>query len=372
MRYPRRVPSPGEVGWTYIKYNWAQPLFKRPFLPKALLIYVTYRCNARCVMCGIWKDHEFSEAKTELSLGELECILSDPLFSKIEYLNINGGEPVLRGDLVDIAQLIVRKLPHLKQLSMNSNGLLPDRLVPSVTQMRALCHSRDIRFSLVISCHGTRDLLDEIFGVPGAFDKLQRTLEALKTLDLDRHGSRFLSLNCAISNANASNLFELSEWCKKNNINVNFVLAEVRDRFFNQDMAAQTAVSGEEKEETVNFLRYLAQDKRLTNPVALRYHCLANMLERGERRTLACHYAMGCLILGSHGHLYYCPHSRAIGNCRQRSAYEIYYDEENLEYRQLGLMRDKCLHCPPNTFNRLEFEKDILKFLRFLVNPRWV
>ena len=42
---------------------------------------------------------------------------------------------------------------------------------------------------------------------------------------------------------------------------------------------------------------------------------------------------------------------------------------ENLKYRELGLTREKCLYCPPNTFNRLEFEKDILRFLRFLINP---
>ena len=362
-----RTPSPGEIGWTYVKYNWFQPLFTRPFLPKALLIYVTYRCNARCVMCGIWKDHEFSDARTELSLDDLECVLSDHLFSKIEYVNINGGEPTLRRDLVDIVQLIIRRLPRLKHLSMNSNGLLSDRLTASVEQILALCHLRSIRFSLVISFHGTGGLLDKILGVPGACDKLERTLEALRALK--GNGSRFLSLNCAMTNMNASNLYELLEWCKQNNLRINFILGEVRDRFFNQDMVTQTAVSGERKKETIDFLRHLAQDKSLMNPVALRYHCLANMLEHGEKRTMACHYAMGGLILGSHGDLYYCPHSKAIGNCRQRSAYEIYYDVENLKYREPGLMREKCLYCPPNTFNRLEFEKDILRFLRFLINP---
>jgi hypothetical protein len=135
-------------------------------------------------------------------------------------------------------------------------------------------------------------------------------------------------------------------------------------------MVAQTAVSGERKKETIDFLRQLARDKSLTNPVAFRYDRLANMVEHGEKRMMACHYAMGGLILGSHGDLYYCKQSKAIGNCRRRSAYEIYYDEGNLDYRQLRLMRDKCLYCLPNTFNRLEFQKDLLRFLRFLINPR--
>jgi len=364
----KKLPPAREIAWNFLKYNWLQPLRKTPFLPKALLIYVTYRCNARCIMCGIWKDHQFSNAKTELSLDDLDRILSDRLFSEIEYVNINGGEPTLRRDLVDIVQLILEKLPRLKHLSMNSNGLLSDRLTSNVEQILTICRVQDVYFSLVISCHGTGGLLDKMMGVRGAFDRLESTLKSLRTLD-DR-GGRFLSVNCVITNVNASNLYDLLEWCEEHDVHVNFILGEVRDRFFNLDMAAQTAVSGEGKEQTIDFLKYLAQDKSLTNPVAFRYHRLANMLEHGEERVMACHYAMGGLILGSHGDIYYCAHSKAIGNCRERSAYEIYYDKENLKYRDLKLIREKCLHCPPNTFNRLEFQKDLLRFLRFCLIKR--
>lgn len=193
----KKPPSPAEMAWVFVKYNFLQPFVRRPFLPRALLIYVTYRCNARCVMCGIWKDHEFSDAKTELSLDDLECILSDPLFSEIEYLNINGGEPTLRGDLVDIVQLAVRKLPRLRHLSMNSNGLLPGRLTSSVEQVLTICRQRDIYFSLVISFHAIGELLNEILGVPGAFVRLEKTLKTLR--ELNGHNNRFLSLNCVIT-----------------------------------------------------------------------------------------------------------------------------------------------------------------------------
>ncbi len=360
----KKLPSPTEMAWVFVKYNFLLPFAGHPFLPRALLIYVTYRCNARCVMCGIWKDHEFSDAKTELSLGDLDRILSDRLFSHIEYVNINGGEPALREDLVDIVQLLIEKFPHLKHLSLNSNGLLPNRLVPSVERILSICRQKGIYFSLVISCHGIEEILDKALGVPGAFAKVERTLNALKKLNEQDH--RFLSLNCVITNVNASNLPQLSDWCNRQGIPVNFVMGEVRDRFFNQDMAAQTAVSGNEKEEAIDFLRHLAQDKSLANPVAFRYDRLAKMLERGDKRKMACHYAMGGLILGSHGDLYYCKNSKPIGNCREGSAYEIYYDEDNLNYRRLSLVREKCLDCVPNTFNRLEFQKDILRFLYFL------
>ncbi len=364
----RRYPSPVELVRTYVKYNWLQPLARRPFLPKALLIYVTYRCNARCAMCGIWKNHEFSDAGSEMLPEEMGRILSDPLFSKVEYLNLNGGEPALRGDLVELAQLARERLPHLKHFSLNSNGLLPERLVSATEQILALCDTWGIRFSLIVSLHAIGSLADRIFGVPGAFGRVNETLEALRALE--GGGQRFFSLNCAISNVNAAHLWELWEWSQDQRIHINFVLAEVRDRFFNQDLAEQTAVSGQNKQDAIRFLRHLAADRRLMNPVALRYHCLANMLEHGAERTQSCHYAMGCLILGSHGDLYYCPHSKAIGNCRLHPAHEIYYDEESLAYRQATLLRDTCCHCPPNTFNLMEFEKDIVRVFRFWANPQ--
>lgn len=363
----KKLPSPREFVWNFVKYNWLSPLSGSPFMPKALLIYVTYRCNAKCVMCGIWKQHEFSDAKTELSAAELDHILADRLFSQVEYVNINGGEPTLRKDLVDIVQVIIGKLPRLKHLSMNSNGLLSDRLVSSVEQITAICRQKDIYFSLVISFHGIGELLDEIFHVRGAFDKLGRTLEALRALPGSHNYS--LSLNCVVTNVNASSLYELLEWCEQRKIHINFILGEVRGRFFNQDTAADTTISGASKKETIGFLRHLGQNRSLTNPVAFRYHRLANMLEHGERRMMACHYAMGGLILGSHGDLYYCSHSQAIGNCRTRPPYDIYFDPANLRYRQTGLLRAECAHCPPNTFNRLEFQKDLLRFLLFLFQP---
>jgi MoaA/NifB/PqqE/SkfB family radical SAM enzyme len=361
----KKLPSPLSMACGLFKHDFLQRLAGYPFLPKALLLYLTYRCNARCVMCGIWKTHEFSDAETELSLPELDQILSDPLFSGIEYLNINGGEPTLRKDIVDVVQLILAKLPRLKHLSMNSNGLLTNKLTSTVAQILAMCRSKDIPFSLIISFHGVGELSDEIFGVPGAYQRLEKTLAELQAIDGCHH--RFLSLNCIITNVNASSLREVWTWCKQRDLRVNFVLGEVRERFFNQDMAARTVLSGDRKKEATTFLKDLAQQKSLLNPVAFRYDRLARMLERGEKRQMSCHYAMGGVILGSHGNLYYCAQSKSIGNCKVRSASQIYFDQENLAYRECRLMRDKCLHCPPNTFDRLEFQKDLLRFFRFLL-----
>jgi MoaA/NifB/PqqE/SkfB family radical SAM enzyme len=361
-----RIPSPGEVGWTYAKYNWLQPLFKRHFLPKTLVIYVTYRCNSRCIMCGIWENQGLYDAAEELLPDELDRILSDRLFAGIEHLNINGGEPTLRDDLSDLVALSVEKLPCLRWITMSSNGLLAERLVSATKRIGRICKQKGICFSLAVSFHGLAETAERVFGINGAFDRQVESLTALQEILLD-DGHR-LSLHCVITNGNLSNLQGLLRWSQERNLPISFALGEVRDRFLNQDKVQQVRIAEGQMGLAIGFLRELAKNKGPFNPSAFRYHHLADMLQFGQRRALSCHYAMGGVILGSQGDLYYCPHSKSIGSCRNQPAYEVYYAAENLEHRRSALIQDECLHCLPYTFNWLEFEKDILKYIRFLVS----
>ena len=140
----RTVSSPPEIALNFIKYNLL-PLSGKPFLPKAMCIYVTYRCNMRCRMCGIWKQSLKDRLTVELSREELDKILSDPLFSKLEYININGGEPNLREDLPELAELFIQKFKHLRTITINSNGLLTERAVSQAERISRLARENDIK-----------------------------------------------------------------------------------------------------------------------------------------------------------------------------------------------------------------------------------
>jgi MoaA/NifB/PqqE/SkfB family radical SAM enzyme len=362
-----RIPSLGEIGWAHAKYNWLQPLVARPFLPTTLVIYVTYRCNSRCLMCGIWQHQGLDDTTGELAPEELDQILADRLFSNIRHLNINGGEPSLRSDLPDLVRVAVDRLPRLQWITMSSNGLLAEKLVPLARRIGQMCTEEDIQFSLGVSVHGLAQVSDRVFGIRGAFAKQMESLAALQETPFgDRH---HLSLHCVITAANISNLQELRRWSQEREVPISFALGEVRDRFLNLEKADEVRIPAGQMDLLTRFLRDLALEKALFNPSAYRYHHLANMLEFGQKRTMACHYALGGVILGSEGELYYCPHSQSVGQCRSQPAYDIYYGKENLSYRRSQLVQGECLHCPPYTFNRLEFAKDLLQYLKFLIIP---
>ena len=82
-------------------------------------IIVTYRCNARCDMCHTWKYP--TKPSEEFSPKVLESLPGNQ--SKI---NITGGEPTLRKDLVDIVDILYSKTNRLEIIS---NGSMPDSIL---------------------------------------------------------------------------------------------------------------------------------------------------------------------------------------------------------------------------------------------------
>lgn len=71
-----------------------------PGPPRFLTCIVTFTCNARCVMGDSWR----KPSPDELTLAEIEAIFRQlPLQDAVR---LTGGEPFVRPDLTEIAQLV--------------------------------------------------------------------------------------------------------------------------------------------------------------------------------------------------------------------------------------------------------------------------
>ena len=317
-------------------------------------------------MCGIWKNNASYPKVSELSPDELDQILTDQLFSNIENLNINGGEFTLRSDLPEVIQTAVNRLPALRKISMISNGLMTDQLVKQVEQIKQICVQNKIAFSISISVHGLYEVEDKIYGIEGTFDKQLKTINALQEIASD--GNLGLGISCVIMNDNAMYVRSLLQWCEARKLTIRFSVVEKRDRFNNLDMVDPFEIGASNKETVIEFFQDLSHDKGLFNPSAFVYDYLANLLQYNQVRTMSCEYILGAVILGSHGELFYCPHDDAIGNCRNKSAFEIFYDLRNLEHRKNSLIQQKCSQCPPKDSGYLSIQADMFKYLRFLID----
>jgi MoaA/NifB/PqqE/SkfB family radical SAM enzyme len=87
-----------------------------------LTVITTYRCNSKCQMCYIWQNP--TDPREEVTLETLA-----KLPGGFDNLNVSGGEPTLRRDLVEVVDILQ---PKARIMEISSNGLHPEKLVPIV------------------------------------------------------------------------------------------------------------------------------------------------------------------------------------------------------------------------------------------------
>jgi MoaA/NifB/PqqE/SkfB family radical SAM enzyme len=103
---------------------------RRIVRPLFLDYAVTWRCNARCIMCDTWqacKDLD-TPMPGELSLEDWRFMLKrDAEFlAGLKKIGLTGGEPFLRKDMVELIRLFHEHLPKAR-ISVVSNGLMTKR-----------------------------------------------------------------------------------------------------------------------------------------------------------------------------------------------------------------------------------------------------
>jgi len=169
-----------------LKAGLRQPLIeinrRRRRVVKPLFLHwaVTWRCNSRCIMCDTWKSEATDPAtgREELGPAELDAILTRDagFLSQVRKLGLTGGEPFVRGDLVELIRVWRRRLPGAR-VSLVSNGLMPGRILAGLEEIRSF--HPELVFS--VSLDGVGQVHDKVRGVPGAFDKALATIKgALK------------------------------------------------------------------------------------------------------------------------------------------------------------------------------------------------
>ena len=70
-------------------------------------LIITEQCNSRCKICSIWR--EGVNSRSELSLEDIKKLLDSKCLGDIGCIDISGGEPFLRQDLVEIVKLVSSK-----------------------------------------------------------------------------------------------------------------------------------------------------------------------------------------------------------------------------------------------------------------------
>ena len=125
---------------------------------------LTYNCNLRCKMCPFWK-----RPSQDASLEKEKAILQQIYNSGACGVAFEGGEPLLRRDLVDILAFS-RSLPL--HTSLITNGTLLESRIDEIAPY--------INGVVYVSLDGLEKTHDAIRGVGGSFRKAVRGISAAK------------------------------------------------------------------------------------------------------------------------------------------------------------------------------------------------
>jgi MoaA/NifB/PqqE/SkfB family radical SAM enzyme len=138
-------------------------------MPEFLSLLITEKCNFCCQSCAMWK----LKKHQELSLEQWELIAKDIIktFPRSTFIELNGGEPLLRKDIIlKLSSLLSKKFSNI---GINSNGsLLTKHLIDQL-------ENSGINFLKLSLYSDSANIHDKLRGFEGAHAKV---LNAIKLL----------------------------------------------------------------------------------------------------------------------------------------------------------------------------------------------
>jgi polysaccharide pyruvyl transferase WcaK-like protein/sulfatase maturation enzyme AslB (radical SAM superfamily) len=251
-----------------------------PQRPRVLNYQVNDICNARCVMCNIWK----RKRDRELSPKEFAALLSKPFFQRLEHVGITGGEPTIRKDLADYYAAALDTLPNLRGGSFITNGFSPSRALDVYVAAANRYRQAGVGFGGMVSIDGVGNVHDRVRGRVGAFRRSTETFFGLRDAGVDAIAC------CTVVKTNVFGLHDLLEWSRKHDTYVRFRVGEFIERLYNGDATQEIrAFDDAELKHLVSFLHLLIAEYEPSADVKRTYESILSILT-GSERLIGCPY----------------------------------------------------------------------------------
>jgi len=288
------------------------------------VLAVSYRCNARCLICQIWK------LKPE---PELPAKAYRRLPGSLQEINLTGGEPFLRDDLPELVAAVKAACPRAR-LTLISNGLLPER----IQRLLPVLHRLDPKLGLGFSLDGIGEVHDRVRGVPGAYDRVRSSLDLALRL-----GFHDLRLSFTQSRHNPGALGQVYALCRELGLECSATTAQNSPLYF-RTPAGAAPENGHLRRDLEHVIR---QQLLSFSPKRwARAYFYSGLIEFAEqrRRRLPCRAGRDLFFMDPAGRIYPCP----MLPCRMGSLVEQPFAELWLSpaarraRRQAGQCRDGC------------------------------
>ncbi len=303
----------------------------RSNLPRFLTYIVTYKCNARCIMCDSWK----IKGNDDMTLEEIEAVFRQ--LPVLDMVRLSGGEPFVRKDFPEIVELARR---HLRPwyLHVTTNGFLTDFIVRFLEE-----REKKTPLYLLVSVDGLDEKHNQVRGVNNAWDRVTGTLKELAPRKDDLNIT--LAVNqTVVDEEGADHYLKLRDYLKPMGIQHNLVMAyDVSATYSTEreitltpgDLGSFSTFGEFTKERILELMKEVERDIRgfpLADRMAKKYY-----LEGIRNRILESKADPNpsCVALGSHmrllpdGTLPVCQfNSRIAGDLKLNSFLDVWKGEE--------------------------------------------
>lgn len=268
-------------------------------------VIVTYRCNARCKMCNIYKAP--SKPDEEISVDTIKKL------PQMYFTNITGGEPFIRSDLKDIVRELYKKSDRIV---ISTNGFFTDRIID-------LCKEFP-NVGIRISIEGLEKTNNAIRGLDDGFNRGYTTLKKLVEMNHPDVG-----FGMTVQDANAKDLVPLYEL--SNEMNMEFATASLHNSFYfveAKNIIKDRPMVAENFEKLINELLKSNSPKKWFR--AYFNHGLINYIY-GQERLLPCDMAFDTFFIDPYGDVMPCNGTKekeVMGNLNEQSWDELWNSKQ--------------------------------------------
>ena len=303
------------------------------------------RCNCRCVMCDIWKANQ---TKKEISVDELEKHLQTFKKLGVQQVALSGGEALMHSNLWKFCDLL------------HSIGIKISLLSTGVTlghhAKNVVAHCDDV----IVSLDGSKETHNHIRNIPGAFEKLEEGVKAVKAID---PGFRVTGRS-VLQKQNFRELTSIIETAKAIGLNqISFLGADISSEAFNRpdpwqpERVSEIALNKEEIQEFEALLsnsfvdfkkeydtKFIAESPNKMNAICQHYKALAGVDSFPEK---ICNAPWVSAVIESDGSLRPCFFHKPYGNIIGNSFIDLMNSDTAIAFRKhLDVDKDPiCQRC---------------------------
>ncbi|MCX6796435.1 MAG: radical SAM protein [Candidatus Falkowbacteria bacterium] len=168
---------------------------------------LTGNCNHKCFYCGPFSDGKANNGYKELSLEQIKKIA--PLLKEKElHIQLTGGEPTLRRDLIEAVEILSNS--GIKDIGITTNGSLIN-----------LYYTQKLLTAGISDIHIHMPSLDNEIFKKTTQDKRSRVVNTIKqtSLYLKQQG-KGIEFNTPVTCVNLKTIPQLIDFCYENKINL--------------------------------------------------------------------------------------------------------------------------------------------------------